>query len=477
MKGTPVVRQTSERVLLIGDAEREVYNALSRAVPGAEVTAVASVFDGIAELGAAGASSFTTVIAAAEPIERRPEAAVRALRDLTGDGRLILFGPATMELLSRKMLQFGCDDYILLPADTEEIQQIFFTPPMRLAGGPEPAGPGAPSASPETTADSQATPSSQPPAAASAPVSRIPLAELFLDAMVEHPQEPLGALLGKLNEALAPDMRLSYQTPANPASPINDDGQVHRVVSHIVRAQHADPAEPAGTLSLLLGNDEPEAPARQFVARVAGLFAKLVTLQDRHSRLQKLAVTDELTGLYNARYFRHFLTRIIEKARQLHFPVTLLLFDIDDFKKYNDQFGHGVGDEILKQTSALMKRCTREHDLVARIGGDEFAVVFWDKEGPRQPLHADHGSPWRPPQTPIQVFKRFQKLIATEEFPVLGHTGKGVLGISAGMAVFPYEAFDVAGLIKEADRRLMQLAKKCGKNTLYIVGSDEPAAP
>ena len=157
----------------------------------------------------------------------------------------------------------------------------------------------------------------------------------------------------------------------------------------------------------------------------------------------------------------------------MHFPVTLLLFDIDDFKKYNDQFGHGVGDEILKQTAALMKRCTREHDLVARIGGDEFAVVFWDKEGPRQPLHAEQGTPYRPPQTPVQIFTRFQRLIATEEFPVLGPSGKGVLGISAGMAVFPYEAFDVPGLIKEADRRLMQLAKKNGKNTLYIVGTDD----
>jgi two-component system cell cycle response regulator len=258
--------------------------------------------------------------------------------------------------------------------------------------------------------------------------------------------------------------------------PVDDAGQIRRSISHVVRALHSEPNDPAGTLSLFLGDDEPEALARQFVVRVGELVGKLVTLQDRHSRLQKLAVTDELTGLYNARYFRHFLTRIIEKARKVHFPVTLLLFDIDDFKKYNDQFGHGVGDEILKQTAALMKRCTREHDLVARIGGDEFAVVFWDKEGPRQPLHADHGSPWRPPQTPIQIFKRFQKLIATEEFPVLGQTGKGVLGISAGMAVFPYEGFDVAGLIKEADRRLMQLAKKCGKNTLYIVGTDGHAA-
>ena len=99
---------------------------------------------------------------------------------------------------------------------------------------------------------------------------------------------------------------------------------------------------------------------------------------------QRLAITDDLTGIYNGRYFRHFLARIIEKARTLRFPVTLLLFDIDNFKSYNDRYGHGVGDEILRQTAALMRRCCRPHDLVARISGDEFAVVFWEKEGPRQ---------------------------------------------------------------------------------------------
>ena len=211
---------------------------------------------------------------------------------------------------------------------------------------------------------------------------------------------------------------------------------------------------------------------------MAHLLGKLVSLQDRHNGLQKLAITDELTGLYNARYFRHFLARIIERARAMHFPVTLLLFDIDDFKKYNDRFGHGVGDEILRQVAGLMKRCTRDHDLVARIGGDEFAVVFWDKEGPRQPKDPKIGTlPGRPPQAPREIFKRFQRLIASEDFPMLGQSGKGVLGVSAGLAVFPYEAHDVESLMAEADRRLVHGAKKSGKNTLFIVGTDDPTLP
>src|SRR3954468_16897667 len=141
-----MVRLTQERVLLIGDAKRDVQTAILQAAPGAQVTTVATVFDGIAELaspslasGLGGAGAYTTVIAAAEPIERRPEAAVRTLRELARDARLILFGHPTLELLSRKMMQFGCDDYVITPAAAGELQQIFGSPPaMRLAEPPPP---------------------------------------------------------------------------------------------------------------------------------------------------------------------------------------------------------------------------------------------------------------------------------------------------------------------------------------------------
>src|SRR5580765_993569 len=139
-----MVRLTQERVLLIGDAKRDVQAAILQAAPGAQVTAVATVFDGISELASpspapslggspAGPGAYTTVVAAVEPIERRPEAAVRTLRELARDARLILFGHPTLELLSRKMMQFGCDDYIVTPASPGEIQQIFGAPRLRLA--------------------------------------------------------------------------------------------------------------------------------------------------------------------------------------------------------------------------------------------------------------------------------------------------------------------------------------------------------
>ena len=125
-----MVRLLQERVLLIGDAQRDVQAALAEALPSAQVTSVATLFDGIAELSA---GRFTTVLASAEPLERRPEAAVRTLRELAGDARLMLFGHPTLEILSRKMMEFGCDDYVVTPPSPSEFQQVFGRPPMRIA--------------------------------------------------------------------------------------------------------------------------------------------------------------------------------------------------------------------------------------------------------------------------------------------------------------------------------------------------------
>jgi GGDEF domain-containing protein len=448
-----MVRPVQHRVLLIGDARREVYGALAQALPAAQVTSVGSMFEGIAELTS---GTFTAVVAAAEPVERRPEAAVRTLRELAGESRLILFGHPTLELLSRKMLSFGADDYVVTPVAAAELQHVFGTPPLRLAGA------GAESRAQSPAADDSVV---SPTAAADA-LERLNSADLLLDAMLQHPHDAPAAAVTAMNARLPESLaRLVFVRPGE-ANPPPEEGRV--LLTHALRHQQDE----AGTLCLLIQADQDESAARHALAQLAHLLMKLSNLQERHNLLQRLAITDELTGLYNARYFRHFLSRIIERGRVKRFPVTLLLFDIDDFKKYNDQFGHGVGDDILKQTASLMKRCCRDHDLVARIGGDEFAVVFWDKEGPRQPREPKATGPSRAPQTPIEIFKRFRRLMNGVDFTNLGATGRGTLGISAGMAVYPYDASDAASLIKAADGVLMFGAKQSGKNSIYLVGGE-----
>ena len=145
------------------------------------------------------------------------------------------------------------------------------------------------------------------------------------------------------------------------------------------------------------------------------------------SRLWKMSLRDDLTGAWNRRYFNRFLNSILDRATRQRFHVTLMVFDIDDFKHYNDRYGHAAGDEILYETTKLMQSMVREHDVVARIGGDEFAVIFWDATTPRRPNSAH-------PHDPSGAAERFRKAIRSHKFPKLGKDAPGQLTISGGLA-------------------------------------------
>jgi two-component system cell cycle response regulator len=453
-RGAVMVRSGPQRVLVVGDAQQQLQTTLSQAMPAAQITSVPTFFEAIAELTH---TRYNAILASAEPIERRPESAVRTLRALSPESRLVLFGHPTLEPLSRKMMEFGCDDYVVTPTTPGELNQIFATSLMRIAPAPESRG--------AVAAPVAAVEESNPL------LDGLPLAQILLNSLTQDPQNAVSFALGRINDLLGPEIAV-MQTPANAAAPAPNDGRV--VVSHVIQANEAE----AGRLHLLIPSDQDANMARHLLSRLCEIVGKLQTLQDRHCRLQKLAITDELTGLYNARYFRHFLARIIEMARAKRFPVTLFVFDIDNFKKYNDQFGHGVGDIILKQTAQLMRRCCREHDLVARVGGDEFAVVFWEKEGPRQPKDPKTAiGPARAPQTPLLILERFRNLLSSHDFPELGPSGKGVLTISGSLAVYPYDAQSVEALISAADSELMFKAKRQGKDSILLVGSGEKFMP
>jgi len=204
------------------------------------------------------------------------------------------------------------------------------------------------------------------------------------------------------------------------------------------------------------------------------------TIEMKIKHLERLATEDDLTGLKNRRYIWEFSRQIIEHARTENGRVTLLVFDIDDFKHYNDLYGHLAGDEVLKQAAVLMQRCCRGHDVVGRIGGDEFAVVFWDEpqakqlgapaEGTeRRSARADH------PKEAISIAKRFVRELEKSEFSALGGLGpegKGVLTISGGLASFPRDGSTIQELFQQADKALLE-AKRSGKNRIYLVGKPQ----
>jgi diguanylate cyclase (GGDEF)-like protein len=194
----------------------------------------------------------------------------------------------------------------------------------------------------------------------------------------------------------------------------------------------------------------------------------------RIRQLEKLATEDDLTGLKNRRYIWEFSRQIIDHTKKQGGCVTLLLFDIDNLKSYNDAFGHLAGDEILKEAALLMRRCCRQHDVVGRLGGDEFAVVFWDgpqaaskaAEKERRSTSAEH------PKEAICIAKRFQNEFKKTELHLLGPQGRGILTISGGLASFPRDGATIDELFRRADKALLE-AKRSGKNKIYLVGRPE----
>jgi diguanylate cyclase (GGDEF)-like protein len=95
------------------------------------------------------------------------------------------------------------------------------------------------------------------------------------------------------------------------------------------------------------------------------------------------SITDELTGLYNRRFFLRRASQETNASFRYKFPVSIILCDIDNFKKVNDNYGHLVGDHVLQAFSKLLKKCTRESDVLARFGGEEFIIMLpqTDKNG------------------------------------------------------------------------------------------------
>jgi len=185
-----------------------------------------------------------------------------------------------------------------------------------------------------------------------------------------------------------------------------------------------------------------------------------LALDTSYRRFRTQSLTDDLTGAWNRRYFETFLDGCLARAAERRRPVSVMVLDIDDFKHYNDAFGHSAGDEILRETVRLLSSVIRKGDRVCRIGGDEFAVVFADLEGPREP-GSEH------PHSVEQITQRFQNEICQMRFPKLGIEAPATLSVSAGLATYPWDGHDAASLLEHADQLALE-SKRRGKNAITM---------
>lgn len=177
-------------------------------------------------------------------------------------------------------------------------------------------------------------------------------------------------------------------------------------------------------------------------------------LEAANSQLATLVVTDELTGLNNRRAFQSKLQEEILRSLRYSQPLSLILIDVDHFKLYNDTFGHPAGDEVLQHLSRLFEENGRSHDFIARLGGEEFAIIL--------PNTDESGA--------MVLAERFRLAIAREAWPRRNVT------ISIGVSTLGNHETDPAELLQKADLALYH-SKNHGRNRCcHAVSLNHPSA-
>ena len=160
-----------------------------------------------------------------------------------------------------------------------------------------------------------------------------------------------------------------------------------------------------------------------------------------------LSYIDDLTGIYNHRFFIQQLTLEIERQKRYPIPLSLLMIDIDYFKHYNDTNGHLAGDQALRAIALLIQHAVRQTDIVARYGGEEFSAILINSEK----------------EDAKKIAERVREIVAETRFPNENFQPNGDLTVSIGVGTFSPSISTLTDLIREADNALYR-AKGAGRN-------------
>ena len=200
---------------------------------------------------------------------------------------------------------------------------------------------------------------------------------------------------------------------------------------------------------------------QEILARCAAML-RIKKLQDqlRFTRrsLEEQSVTDALTGLKNRRYFDERFPEEFRRAQRYSDPVSLMMIDLDHFKQVNDQFGHQMGDVVLRDAAQVIKDSVRDPDICARYGGEEFAVIL-----PKTHLGGALTVAER-------VWRGLKEKVFRQEVPAVGQAGVVEVRVTAsiGLAFFPSkDILSAELLVKFADEALYQ-AKRSGRNNICL---------
>ena len=167
----------------------------------------------------------------------------------------------------------------------------------------------------------------------------------------------------------------------------------------------------------------------------------------KYDSIRRQAVTDHLTRLYNRRYFMQRASEEVEHSLATQTPMSVVLLDIDHFKRFNDTYGHAIGDRVLQAVAAILQQAVRTTDVCARHGGEEFTLLL----------------PGTPGDNAVFMANRVKRVLAEARFTELGLPDDASITISAGVATCPRDATGIEDLLDLADRALYR-AKEEGRN-------------
>ncbi len=170
-----------------------------------------------------------------------------------------------------------------------------------------------------------------------------------------------------------------------------------------------------------------------------------------YEKVKDLSMRDSMTGLYNFRYFTEALKREIEQAKQNRESLSCIMIDIDNFKEVNDNYGHQIGDMVLKELARSISLSVRSSDIPARYGGDEFIIIL----------------PKTNKSLAVKLANRLMRVFKNKEIRIPGSKEKIKVTLSMGVSSFPEDTKDMEELMKLADAALYQ-AKYEGKNRIHV---------